>query len=197
MNIPKDPVMLVSFLNLKLRERAEQEAHVKVAVVECNPENLSQMSEQLRHLAGVDLYSYMLHDIRQYPYKLSEDFDLIVTTSSHAEYLLSVLPVPASPRRCCRRRLARSISTVPARQAWSAASLMPSSGGSSTTGSRSKHSRACRAAIPASPIPLGCGTALSASMQTLWTVIQSRRSSPASRTTNRKPTTCRRSCLSC
>ena len=48
------------FLNLKLRERAEQEAHVKVAVVECNPENLSQMSEQLRHLQGVDLYSYML-----------------------------------------------------------------------------------------------------------------------------------------
>ena len=33
------------FLNLKLRERAEQEAHVKIAVVECNPENLSQITE--------------------------------------------------------------------------------------------------------------------------------------------------------
>lgn len=80
------------FLNLKLRERSEQEAHVKVAVVECNPENMSQISEQLRHISGVDLYSYMLENIRQYPYKLSEDFDLIVTTSSHADYLENVVP---------------------------------------------------------------------------------------------------------
>lgn len=75
------------FLNLKLRQRAEQGAYIKIAVVECNPENLSQMSDQLRHIEGVDLYSYLLDDIRQYPYKLDEDFDLIVTTSSHAEYI--------------------------------------------------------------------------------------------------------------
>lgn len=81
------------FLNLKLRERAEQEAHVKIAVVECNPENLSQMSEQLRHINGVDLYPYLLESIQQYPYKLSEDFDLIVTTASHADYLESVVPL--------------------------------------------------------------------------------------------------------
>lgn len=80
------------FLNLKLRERSEREAQVKVAVVECNPENLSQMSEQLRHIAGVNLYSYLLDSIKQYPYKLNEDFELIVTTSSHAKYLESVLP---------------------------------------------------------------------------------------------------------
>lgn len=81
------------FLSLKLRERAEEEAYVKVAVVECNAENLSHMSEQLRHISGVDLYSYSLENIRQYPYKLGEDFDLIVTTSSHAEYLEKTLPV--------------------------------------------------------------------------------------------------------
>lgn len=100
------------FLNLKLRERAEQEAHVKVAVVECNPENLSQMSEQLRHVAGVDLYSYMLQDIRQYPYKLGEDFDLIVTTSSHAKYLLSVLPVHRRIARVAFRPAARCLSNI-------------------------------------------------------------------------------------
>ena len=81
------------FLNLKLREHSEQEAHVKVAVVECNPENLSQISQQLRHISGVDLYSYMLEDVRQYPYKLGEEFGLVVTTSSHADYLESVVPV--------------------------------------------------------------------------------------------------------
>lgn len=80
------------FLNLKLRERAEKEAFVRVAVVECNPENLSQMSEQLRHIPGVDLYSFLLDNISQYPYKLEQGFDLVVTTSTHADYLESVLP---------------------------------------------------------------------------------------------------------
>lgn len=80
------------FLNLKLRERAEEEALVKVAVVECNPENLSMISEQLRHINGVDLYPYLLDSIQQYPYKLAENFDLVVTTAGHADYLESVLP---------------------------------------------------------------------------------------------------------
>ena len=80
------------FLNLKLRERSQEEARVKVAVVECNPENLSQMSKQLRHIDELDLYSYTIESIKQYPYKLSEEFDLIVTTSLHSEYLESVVP---------------------------------------------------------------------------------------------------------
>ena len=86
------PTEINIFLNLKLRERAEQEANVKVAVVECNPENLSQMNEQLRHISGVDLYPYLLDSIQQYPYKLGEDFDLIVTTAAHADYLESIVP---------------------------------------------------------------------------------------------------------
>ncbi len=100
------------FLNLKLRERAEEEALVKVAVVECNPENLSQMSEQLRHINGVDLYSYMLDNVRAYPYKLSEGFDLIVTTSSHAEYLVNALPISKKIARVALRLSARSLSQV-------------------------------------------------------------------------------------
>ena len=80
------------FVNLKLRERSEKEANIKVVAVECNPENLSQISKQLRHIGGVDLYSYSLDNIKQYPYKLGENFDLIITTSSHAEYLESVVP---------------------------------------------------------------------------------------------------------
>ena len=100
------------FLNLKLRERAEQEAHVKVAVVECNPENLSQMSEQLRHISGVDLYAYLLESVQQYPYKLSEDFDLVVTTSAHGEYLESVLPVKKKLARIALRPSARYLSHI-------------------------------------------------------------------------------------
>lgn len=87
------------FLNLKLRERAEQESRVKVAVLECNPENLSQMSEQLHAIPRIDLYSYLVETVEQYPYKLGEDIDLIVTTAVHADFLEKVLPD--------RRRIAR------------------------------------------------------------------------------------------
>lgn len=80
------------FVDLRLRQLAEEEASVRVAVIECNHENLSYMSEQLRHIPGVDLYSYLLESIQQYPYKLEEDFDLVVTTASHAEYVRSILP---------------------------------------------------------------------------------------------------------
>ena len=100
------------FLSLKLRERSEQEASVKVAVIECNPENLSQMSEQLRHIGGVDLYSYMLDNIKQYPYTISEDFDLIVTTSSHADFLENVLPEKKRVTRVALRPSARFLSHI-------------------------------------------------------------------------------------
>lgn len=100
------------FLNLKLRERSEKEAYVKVALVECNPENLSQLSEQLRHINGIDLYSYMTESIKQYPYQLGEDFDLIVTTPSHAEYLEGILPVKKKLARIALRPSARFLSHV-------------------------------------------------------------------------------------
>ena len=100
------------FLNLKLRERSEEEASVKIAVVECNPENLSQMSEQLRHINGVDLYSYMLDNIKQYPYTISEDFDLIVTTSSHADFLENVLAERKKVARVALRPSPRFLSHI-------------------------------------------------------------------------------------
>ena len=106
------PTEINIFLNLKLRERAEQEANVKIAVVECNPENLSQMNEQLRHINGVDLYPYLLDSIQQYPYKLGEDFDLIVTTAAHADYLESVVPLKKKVVRVALGLTADSLAPV-------------------------------------------------------------------------------------
>lgn len=100
------------FLNLKLRERSEEESHVKVAVIECNPENLSQMSEQLRLINGVDLYSYMLENIKQYPYTVGEDFDLIVSTSTHAELLEEILPEKKKIARVALRPSPRFLSHI-------------------------------------------------------------------------------------
>ena len=82
------------FLNLKLRERAEQEHKVKVAVLECNPENLTHLSEQMRAIDGMELHAHLMDSIAQYPYKLGEDIDLVVTTATHAQQVESMLPVP-------------------------------------------------------------------------------------------------------
>jgi len=81
------------FVGLRLRQLSEEETAVRVAVIECNHENLNYMSEQLRHIPGVDLYSYLLETVQQYPYKLEDHFDLIVTTASHALYVTQILPV--------------------------------------------------------------------------------------------------------
>lgn len=86
------PMEINIFLTLKQRERSENLSTVKVAVMECNPESLSQMSEQLRSVKGIELYSYLLDSIQEYPYKLDEEMDLVITTAEHAEYLESILP---------------------------------------------------------------------------------------------------------
>ncbi len=80
------------FLNLKLRELSEQESCLKVALVECNSENLASMAEQLHTIENIDLYCYLFDSIEQYPYKLDENLDLIVTTLEHAPFLEQVLP---------------------------------------------------------------------------------------------------------
>ena len=100
------------FLNLKLRERSEQESRVKVALVECNPENLSSMADQLRTISNVELYSYLLESIQQYPYKLNEDLDLIVTTIEHAPYLAQVVPAGKSLAKVALRLVPRCMAEI-------------------------------------------------------------------------------------
>lgn len=86
------PAEINIFLELKMRERAEEETQIKVAVLECNPENLSHMTEQIHRIPHIDLYSYPMETVQQYPYKLGEDMDLIITTASHAKELEQILP---------------------------------------------------------------------------------------------------------
>lgn len=91
-NMGLSPAEINIFLNLKLRQRAEQESQLKVAVLECNPETLSSLAEQLRAIPRLDLYTHLAENVAQYPYKLGEDMDLIVTTAKHAAFLENVLP---------------------------------------------------------------------------------------------------------
>lgn len=106
------PMEINIFLDLKLRQRAEQEAFIKVALVECNAECLSHMAEQLRHISGVDLQAFLLENIEQYPYQLSEDFGLVVTTSSHGDYLAEILPNKVPLARTALRPSAHSLARI-------------------------------------------------------------------------------------
>lgn len=81
-----------TFVNMRLRERAEYAPNLKVAIVECNMENLTQLSEQLRQIEGIELYSYLLQTVEAYPYNLGEEMDLIVTTAEHVSFLAEIVP---------------------------------------------------------------------------------------------------------
>ncbi len=100
------------FLTLKQRERSENLSAVNVAILESNPETLSQISEQMRSLKGVELYSYLLDTIREYPYKLDEDADLVVTTARHAGYLESILPDQKKVARVALRLSTSSLAEI-------------------------------------------------------------------------------------
>ena len=100
------------YLNLKIRDKFQEDISVKVALVECNPENLSQISGQLRHIDDVDLYSYTFDSIKQYPYKLTEDFDLIITTAIHYDFLEKVIPDKKKIVRVALRPSTRCLASI-------------------------------------------------------------------------------------
>lgn len=80
------------FIDLKRRERTNRLSVLKVAVVECNPEALAQLAEQMRTVQGIELCSYLLKTVEEYPYNLDDDVDLVITTGAHAQYIESILP---------------------------------------------------------------------------------------------------------
>lgn len=100
------------YLTLKQRQRAQQLSRLKVAVVECNTETLTQLSEQLHSMKGVELFCYLLDSIRQYPYKLDEDIDLVITTANHSDYIGDILPDPTKLTRVALRLSTDTLSGI-------------------------------------------------------------------------------------
>lgn len=100
------------FLDLKLRQRMEKVSVLKVAVLECNPESLSQMAEQLREVGNIEVYSYLVDNALAYPYAMAEDMDLIVTTTIHAADLAQVIPQKEKLVRIALRPTPRCLSKI-------------------------------------------------------------------------------------
>ena len=100
------------FLDLKLRQRMEQVSMLKVAVLECNPETLSQMADQLREIGGLEICSYLVDNVLDYPYTMAEEMDLIITTTSHAAKLSAVLPDRSKLVRVALRPAPRCLARI-------------------------------------------------------------------------------------
>ena len=100
------------FLDLKLRQRMEKVSVLKVAVLECNPESLSQMAEQLRDVGNIEVCSYLVDNALAYPYSMAEDMDLIVTTTAHAADLARVSPQKDKVVRIALRPNSRCLAKI-------------------------------------------------------------------------------------
>lgn len=100
------------FLDLKLRQRMEKVSLLKVAVLECNPETLSQMAEQLRDVGNIEVCSYLVDNALEYPYSMAEEMDLIVTTTTHAAVLAQILPEKEKLVRIALRPNPRCLSKI-------------------------------------------------------------------------------------
>lgn len=100
------------YLDLKLREREETQENLKIAFVECNPEILSQAAEQLRRLSGIDVFTYVLDEVRRYPYALAEEMDLIVTTMTHSEEVLQLVTASKKIARVALRLQPRCVAQI-------------------------------------------------------------------------------------
>ena len=79
------------FLELKKRERESRNEKIKVAIIECNTEVLSNLVDQLRS-EDFDIYPHLLSTIKKHPYKIGDDMNLIITTATHFDELTEILP---------------------------------------------------------------------------------------------------------
>lgn len=100
------------YLDLKLREREMIQENLKVALVDCNPEVLSQVSDQMRRIPGIDIFTYVLEEVRRYPYHLAEEMDVVVTTMAHVEEVEHLLGTPRKVARVALRLQPRYVGQI-------------------------------------------------------------------------------------
>lgn len=76
-----------ALLTERLRLRRQQRPQLRAALVECNPEILAQLRQQLGALEGIGLHPVLLDRARQHPERLASRCDVIITTAEHASEL--------------------------------------------------------------------------------------------------------------
>jgi len=79
------------FFDLKLRELEASGPTVKIGLIDCNPEALEQLANQVAHLPKVEVSKFLLDDILSAPGHLGLDLDLFVVTSTHMAQVAPLL----------------------------------------------------------------------------------------------------------
>ncbi len=79
-------------LDLKLREREESYRHVRIGAVDCSPEALSVIMDQLAGFPGADVFEYLLQPILDSPSQFNPGWDIYITTPTHYQELSEKMP---------------------------------------------------------------------------------------------------------
>lgn len=79
------------YISLKLQGLEEKYDVVKVAVVDCNPETLQLLESQLSQIGYAQLGLFSLNQIYEIAGKLRDEYDMVLTTSSHFAEVESAL----------------------------------------------------------------------------------------------------------
>lgn len=77
------PQEVQMFFNLKIRERMADEHPITVVFVDCNPEALANIIDQISLIPNIEIHKLLLTDAQKEPFLLDEYADLIITTSTH------------------------------------------------------------------------------------------------------------------
>lgn len=88
------PEEMESLLDTELERRTKRRAEFPIAAVDCNPETLSIFEQQLGRLAHLKLKTFLLNELRRKGDAATqlEPFALILTTGTHADELLDLVP---------------------------------------------------------------------------------------------------------
>ncbi len=98
------------FVRLKIAGREEGAPALKIAVVDCNPEALHIVAQEVATLAGTQVQSLLLDELLLASYRLDAGTELLVTTPRHFAEAAGVF----SSKRILRVALAPSRRTVAA-----------------------------------------------------------------------------------
>jgi len=85
---------ITTFFHLMLMNREQKINSFHIAAVDCNSEALSVFQKQLQYISGTRISKYLLDDVVSNgdPVRLLSGFDVILTTSTHYNELISLCP---------------------------------------------------------------------------------------------------------
>ena len=86
------PAEIQIFLNLKLREWGLKWSGIRIAMVTDYTELTAALEKQLGQIPNVRVTVYSLRQLREYPYSVDEQNDVILASVEDAQRLLSILP---------------------------------------------------------------------------------------------------------